>query len=137
MSSLLQEIADFWDHHVADWLAGADPMAAPLPAWYSSYTGSGPGTPSRDGFPEPYIGDLRGTSTRPRMVVLGLNPGAYQPPFQSRDGIFAKHIQRLGSYSAWSSTGPYTAASGTRRWDLTSSTVPASASRATGSAIPE
>ncbi|MEV4539795.1 hypothetical protein AB0J82_39085 [Asanoa sp. NPDC049518] len=107
MSSNRQQIADFWDQHVDAWLAGDDPMPDPLPSWYSCYAGKGVGASTREGFPEPYIGDLRGVQQAPRMVVLGLNPGAYRRSFQSRDGIFAKQIASLGSFSAWSRSGPY------------------------------
>jgi hypothetical protein len=40
-------------------------------------------------------------------VILGLNPGRYDPAFQSRTGRFAQDIRRLGSYSKWVNTYPY------------------------------
>jgi hypothetical protein len=100
-------VADFWDRHVAAWLSGADPMSRPLPAWFASYAGAGRGMVTREGFVEPYIGDLRGRTTQPRMVILGLNPGQYFPKMQARDGVFADEIRRLGSYSPWAVTHPY------------------------------
>lgn len=91
-------IADFWDGLTAEWLAGGDPMPDPLPRWYASYQGRGAGQVTRDAFAEPYGGDLRGN---PRMVVLGLNPGAARLDFQARDGIYANAIRKWGSFSAW------------------------------------
>jgi hypothetical protein len=91
-------IADFWDALTADWLAGGDPMPDPLPRWHASYQGRGAGLVTRDAFAEPYGGDLRGS---PRMVVLGLNPGAARLDFQARDGIYAEAIRKSGSLSAW------------------------------------
>jgi hypothetical protein len=71
---------------------------------------------TRDGFAEPYLGGLL-ADPAPRMVVLGLNPGAYVPSYQTRGGIFAKEIGQLGSYRAWAATGPpsTTAATATTR----------------------
>jgi hypothetical protein len=79
-------------------------MPAPLPRWFDAYHGEQLGKVTRDGFPEPYIGDLLGT---PRVVVLGLNPGDYVPAFQARDGIFADEIRRHRSYRLWAATDPY------------------------------
>jgi hypothetical protein len=91
-------VAEFWDELIAEWLGGGDPMPEPLPRWYASYVGRGAGQVTRDAFPEPYGGDLRGT---PRMVVLGLNPGAARLDFQGRAGIYADAIRKWGSFSAW------------------------------------
>ncbi|MGB2567115.1 anti-phage DNA glycosylase Brig1 [Micromonospora citrea] len=102
-----QRVAAFWDDHVAAWLDGADPLPPPLGAWFDSYQGVGPGQVTRDGFPEPYHGDLLGLVHTPRMVVLGLNPGEFRPQFQARDGIFAEEIKQFGSYSRWATTCPY------------------------------
>jgi hypothetical protein len=107
MSSARERVAGFWDEHVGAWLAGEDPMADPLPRWFASFQGRGAGTVTREGFPEPYAGDLLGRVGAPRLVVLGLNPGVYHPRFQARDGIFADEIRQHGSYSAWMATGPY------------------------------
>ncbi|MFC0505714.1 anti-phage DNA glycosylase Brig1 [Micromonospora costi] len=107
-TSARERVAAFWDDHTARWLRGEDPMPTPLAAWFDSYQGVGSGTPTRDGFPEPYHGDLLGREHTPRMVVLGLNPGEYRPQFQSRDGIFAREIkEKYGSYSRWQTTYPY------------------------------
>jgi hypothetical protein len=107
MSSARERVAGFWDEHVGAWLAGEDPMADPLPRWFASFQGRGAGRVTREGFPEPYTGDLLGRVGLPRLVVLGLNPGVYHPRFQARDGIFADEIRQYGSYGAWMATGPY------------------------------
>jgi len=107
MTSARERVAGFWDEHVKAWLAGEDSLADALPRWFASYRGSGIGAVTRDGFPEPYAGDLLGLVTTPRLVVLGLNPGHYHPRFQARDGIFAGEIRQAGSYSRWMTTGPY------------------------------
>ncbi len=82
-------------------------MPGELESWFASYVGAGPGEVTREGFPEPYHGDLLGLEHTPRMVVLGLNPGEFRPRFQARDGIFAKEIEEHGSYSRWATTCPY------------------------------
>lgn len=107
-TSARQRVADFWDAHIAAWLKGEDRLPPPLTEWFDAYAGVGSGKPTRDGFPEPYHGDLRGAEHTPRMVVLGLNPGQYREEFQSRDGIFAREIkEEYGSYSRWQTTCPY------------------------------
>ncbi|MET7805037.1 anti-phage DNA glycosylase Brig1 [Micromonospora chersina] len=106
-TSARERVAGFWDNHILEWLSGADPMPSPISAWFESYKGVDPGKPTRDGFPEPYHGDLLGLEHTPRMVVLGLNPGEYRPRFQSRDGIFAAEIKKYGCYSRWETTCPY------------------------------
>jgi hypothetical protein len=100
-------VADFWDEHIANWLEGADPMPAPLPAWFAGYQGHGPGAVTRDCFVEPHQGDLRGVTTEPRAIILGLNPGQFFPSMQARDGRFAHEICAHGSYSSWVATHPY------------------------------
>jgi hypothetical protein len=101
-------VVEFWDEHVWQWLSGADPMADPLPEWYASYAGSGPGIVTRDGFVEPYLGDFLGHESEPRLVIMGLNPGYFDPPHQARDGMFADEIRdEYGSYSAWARSCPY------------------------------
>lgn len=69
MTDSRSRIAAFWDAHVAAWLGGNDPMPGPLPRWFASYQGRGDGEVTRAGFPEPYIGDLLGLVTTPRVVV--------------------------------------------------------------------
>ncbi|MPR00213.1 hypothetical protein GB931_20295 [Modestobacter sp. I12A-02628] len=100
-------IGGFWDAHIRSWLDGADPLPDPLDAWFGSYSGRGLGAVTRDGFVEPFQGDLGGHETEPRMVLLGLNPGQYLPDLQARDGLFAEEIRAAGSYSAWARSAPY------------------------------
>jgi len=107
MTSTRGLVAAFWDRHVGAWLAGEDPMLDPLPRWFASYAGAGVGRVTRDGFPEPYLGDLLGGAATPRLVILGLHPGEYAPRFQARDGLFAEEIRRYGGYSSWARTEPY------------------------------
>ncbi|MDT4930001.1 MAG: hypothetical protein QOF92_2868 [Pseudonocardiales bacterium] len=104
MSTARQRITAFWDNQVAPWLNGDDPMPHPLPEWFASYAGKGRGEVTRDGFVEPYQGNLNGN---PRMVSLGLNPGLYIPELQRRDGSFADEIRRAGAYSRWTAMQPY------------------------------
>jgi hypothetical protein len=106
-TSARERVAAFWDAHIAAWLSGEDSMPSPLSRWFESYKGTGQGKPTLDGFPEPYHGDLLCLKHTPRVVVLGLNPGEYRPQFQSRNGIFAKEIEKHGSFSNWATTGPY------------------------------
>ncbi|MEE6263058.1 anti-phage DNA glycosylase Brig1 [Plantactinospora sonchi] len=104
MTSARVSIAAFWDAHTTTWLDGEDPLPEPLADWFDSYAGAGAGAVTRDGLAEPYHGDLLG---KPRMVVLGLNPGRFQRKFQARDGLFAAEIRRYGSYREWAATFPY------------------------------
>lgn len=89
------------DAHTAAWLAGEDPLTGNLSRWFRSYEGTGRGAVTRDGFVEPYQGDLLGREEQPRVVILGLNPGQYFPDLQSRQGLFAAEIKQAGSYSDW------------------------------------
>jgi hypothetical protein len=100
-------VATFWDQHINAWLAGEDPMSGTLRRWFDGYDGAWPDHATRKGFPEPYLGDLLGHVTTPRMVFLAFHPGEYVPQFQARDGIFADEIRQRGSYSAWARTQPY------------------------------
>jgi len=100
-------VADYWDAHQFAWLDGNDPLDAPLDSWFDSYKGTGRGRVTRDGFVEPYQGDLLGIDTDPRVVVLGLNPGGYLPDLQARDGAFSQQIRDVGSFSAWIRQHPY------------------------------
>jgi hypothetical protein len=94
MNAARERAAEFWDHHVARWLAGEDPLDDRLSDWLASYDGRGEGAVERGGMVEPYTGDLRGVVKTPRVVVLGLNPGRYYPQFQSRPGMFARRDPR-------------------------------------------
>ena len=75
--SARQRVSDFWDAHTAAWLAGEDPLTGNLSRWFRSYEGTGRGAVTRDGFVEPYHGDLLGREGQPRVVILGLYPGQY------------------------------------------------------------
>ncbi|WP_165475270.1 hypothetical protein [Nitrobacter sp. Nb-311A] len=50
------------------------------------------------GYPEGFIGDLRGEKKEPRLVVLGLNPGVAHHELQGPEGEWTRVIRRL-SYS--------------------------------------
>ncbi|MFG2169470.1 anti-phage DNA glycosylase Brig1 [Micromonospora chersina] len=106
-TSARQCVAAFWDAHIAAWLNGEDQLPPWLEDWFDSYVGAGLGEVTRQGFPEPYHGDLLGLEHTPRMVVRGLNPGEFRSRFQSREGIFAEEIKRHCSYSRWATTCPY------------------------------
>ena len=52
--------------------------------------------------------DLLGVEHAPRLVVMGLNPGYFDPPHQARTGKFAAEIRdRYGSFSTWARSCPY------------------------------
>jgi hypothetical protein len=88
-------VADFWDDVVAQWLDGQRDLTPPLDRWFASYAGTGRGTPSLDFYPDPYIGDLRGSVREPRLVSLGLNPVGVTG-LQSVDGIWTRRIRETG-----------------------------------------
>lgn len=93
---------------IADFLDGY-PLLRRAPSvhlelWRGAYRGRAQGAVVGEAMPEPYLGDLLGT---PRMVVLALNPGRAHLDFQSRSGVFADEIRRMGSYTAWAKSWPY------------------------------
>ena len=100
-----EHVADFWDGVLAEWLRGSDALRPPLDAWIASYHGTGAGAVDLSHYPDPYVGDLRGTGREPRLVVLGLNPGIGYDSLQSRDGTWAERIRQQG-YSRCSSRSP-------------------------------
>ena len=106
VTSARHRVASLWEDYTTAWLRGETQMPLRLKRWYDSYSGVGDDATTSEGMAEPYIGSLL-ADPPPRMAVLGLNPGAYVPAFQARDGIFAKEIGRYGSYRAWASSGPY------------------------------
>jgi hypothetical protein len=59
-TSARERVAAFWDAHIAAWLKGEDQLPPRLSDWFDSYVGVGPGEVTREGFPEPYHGDLLG-----------------------------------------------------------------------------
>lgn len=93
-----------WDAAIAEFLAGGLAVPAALEDWAQSYTGKGRGAVELEAFPEPYLGSL---SVQPSAVFLALNPGQADLNFQGRKGIFAKEIERMGSYSGWAASWPY------------------------------
>lgn len=99
-----EEVVAFWDRAVADFLAGGPCVPVGLEAWRASYEGAGRGRVEERAFPEPYGGPLL---SNPRAIFLNLNPGEAHLDFQGRDGIFAREIRELGSFSAWAATVPY------------------------------
>lgn len=98
------EVVDFWDHEVARWADGDHSLTPELLEWKDTYQGNGHGAVDLSVFPEPYGGVLNGET--PKLIMLGLNPGAAQPEFQSMDGFFTQQI-RDSSYSEWAATVPY------------------------------
>jgi hypothetical protein len=96
-------LADIWDEDVDDFLNGRSALRPRLDAWFNAYSGKGRGQ-VQDALPELYLGSLAKT---PKAVFLALNPGRAHPEFQSREGIFAPEIRRLGTYRAWAQTWAY------------------------------
>lgn len=94
-----------WDECVAAWLDGRPELSDALERWYRSYSGA----VSAEAMPEPWIGSFR----RPRLAMLGLNPGQADLDFQGIRGRFADEIRRLGSFSRWAGTDPY----GSEAWE--------------------
>ena len=86
-------MADFWDAVLDGWRA--DPNMAdlpePLPRWRGSYQGEVDLT----GYPEGFLGDLRGEQREPRLIVLGLNPGIAYPSITGPSGQWTQAIRRL------------------------------------------
>lgn len=100
------EVVEFWDVEIGRWVRGERRLHPELTRWLASYNGKGAGAVDLTVFPEPYIGPLAGTRT-PALVMLGLNPGAAAPAFQSTTGIYTDRI-RQSSYGQWAASGPYT-----------------------------
>jgi hypothetical protein len=93
-------VIERWDEYIHDWLERPSaPLPPPFADWLASYGGS----VELEAMPEPYGGQWEA----PRMVVLGINPGEADVSFQGRNGVFAKEIAELGSYSAWAATDRY------------------------------
>jgi len=94
-------VIERWDDYIQGWLTQPTAPALPPPfaEWFAGYRGP----VTLEAMPEPYGGQWK----EPRMVVLGINPGDADLAFQGRDGIFAREISELGSYSAWAATDRY------------------------------
>lgn len=98
--------AEFWNREIGRWARGDHRLHPDLERWRASYAGRGAGTVDMTVMPEPYIGPLA-TKATPALVMLGLNPGAPAPAFQSSEGIYTQRV-RSTSYAAWANGGPYT-----------------------------
>jgi hypothetical protein len=83
-----------WDDVIGRWLNGDTSLPDDLARWRGSYDGA----IDERWYPDPFVGDLRGEITEPRLVVLGINPGIGHAPLQARDGIWSDRI-RASSYS--------------------------------------
>jgi hypothetical protein len=99
--SARDHVIERWDAYIRGWLADASQprLPAPLDAWFASYSGN----VTADAMPEPYMGRWDAA----KLVTLGINPGGADLEMQGRDGVFARQIAELGSYSAWAATDPY------------------------------
>lgn len=100
----LRGLVEYWDQHIRRWIDGDTDVPAELTPWFDSYRGSGRGEVRVDVFPEPYTGRLLGNNAP--IVMLGLNPGAAVPRFQSPGGVFFQQLQS-SAYHEWASTVPY------------------------------
>jgi len=102
-------VSDFWDEVVAGFFAGRQPHVEDetLRLWHSAYAGVGKGEVTTLAFPEPYVGPMSPTRGEPRLVILGLNPGAADLKFQGRGGVFDREMQAFGSYAGWAASAPY------------------------------
>nr|WP_141679998.1 hypothetical protein [Tessaracoccus lapidicaptus] len=97
---------EFWDREIGRWVTGDHRLHPDLERWRATYSGRGAGAVDMTMMPEPYIGPLGGNNT-PALVMLGLNPGAPAPAFQSMEGIYTERVRET-SYGDWASSGPYT-----------------------------
>ncbi|RYC10496.1 anti-phage DNA glycosylase Brig1 [Nocardioides zhouii] len=89
-------VADFWDEVLAEWRPGTSHLVRPLDRWHAGYSGKGAGAVDLDHYPDPYIGDLRGLRSEPRLVFLGLNPGIGYDDLQGNDGVWTRRIRESG-----------------------------------------
>lgn len=92
--SARNRIANFWDQIIADWIKGIPQSDNDLIRWQASYVGKGIGKVDLDHYPDPIVGDIRGITHEPRVVILGLNPGIGYDELQSRDGVWAQRIAK-------------------------------------------
>lgn len=89
-------VADFWDEVLARWHPGDAHLVPPLGRWHDSYAGLGEGRVDLDHYPDPYVGDLRGVRSEPRLVFLGLNPGIGYDALQGDAGVWTRRIRDQG-----------------------------------------
>ncbi len=96
--SAREQVADLWDHVLAEWMNGREVWTEPghddLARWFASYAAP----VDLQYYPDPYVGDLRGQQQPPKLVLMGLNPGRAHASLQARGGIWAEGI-RLRGYS--------------------------------------
>lgn len=100
------EVADLWDDVLERWIDGRDHLIDPLNEWLSSYQGTGKGKVDLTCYPDPYVGDLRGDTYDPRLVVLGLNPGRGHLELQGRDGVGPSALPMSATATASSEAPP-------------------------------
>ncbi len=97
-------VSQLWDDAVQMFLDSGE-RPPHLDSWFRSYRGGGKGAVERNAMPEPFLGSL---ATKPRGVILALNPGKADLCFQGRTGIFADEIRTNGgSYTRWAASWPY------------------------------
>lgn len=89
-------VADFWDEVLERWVDGRDHIIGPLQRWIDSYHGTGKGAVDLNHYPDPYVGDLRGEASEPKMVILGLNPGVGYDQLQGPSGTWTNRIRKHG-----------------------------------------
>lgn len=92
--SARERVADLWDDVVRRWLDGDRTLPPDLARWKASYSGQ----IDESSYPDPFVGDLRGESGQPALIVLGINPGVGYPELQAPDGTWAQRIANA-SYS--------------------------------------
>src|SRR5579863_6500326 len=98
-----EELASFWDEQLDLWLR-ARQLSPLLVAWKRAWGGEA----DEWAFPEPWMGPMLGS---PRIVIGGLNPGRAHKALQSRSGVSARRIRKLG-FTAWAAPRPYNIADG-------------------------
>jgi hypothetical protein len=66
-------------------------LPEPLRRWRNCYAGK----VDLGGYPDGFVGDLRGEQSEPRLIVLGLNPGVAYPGLQGPHGEWTQAIKKL------------------------------------------
>jgi hypothetical protein len=94
--SYREDVANFWDEYLARWTRGEVEIPARLQDWAQAYNGRGAGAVQLQHYPDPFVGDLRGETHTPRIVMLGLNPGIGFDGLQSQGGLWANRIAAKG-----------------------------------------
>ena len=99
-----QEVAEFWDNAVMDWIlegqSSPEPQTTwkpPLDRWFASYNGAGRGAVDLRHFPDPFVGNILSVTNRePKILTLGLNPGIGYDELQAPTGVWAQNILQEG-----------------------------------------